>query len=193
MVNIFKIPLLSESMKKAIILLIAVLLFYCIPDAFALDSIVVTNNKEYISFDDIIAKYNSLKTNIESKRNNSETIDAYKNRIEKSKENLDSFLNTVYEGKFDLDNVSLDWGNNLLIISRKFPVEYIMGEGEPCKELAVSIAQTHLRLRELITFKKFIKYIITFKINENCEMQLIQLKVVYREEELIHATDLSSL
>jgi hypothetical protein len=151
----------------------------------------MTHNKEYITFSDIIAEHKLLKRNLESKRNNFEEIDAYKNRIKKSKENLSSFLNTVYEGQFDLDDVSMDWGSNRLITTRELPVEFAGGE-DRCKELIISTVLPHLRLRELITFKKHISYVITFKLNENCVMQFINIKVVYRGREILNEMSLSS-
>ncbi len=172
-------------MKTAIILLIAVLSFCCIPEASALDRIIITNNKELITFDDIIAEYKGLKRDLESERNNFEETDAYINRIKKSKEKLSSFLNTVYEGQFNLDNVSMDWSSNRLITTRELPVEFTGGE-DGCKELLISTVLPHLRLRELITFKKHISYFITFKLNENCVMQFINIKVVYRGEEILN-------
>lgn len=183
-------------MKKAIILLIAVLSFCCIPDVFASDMIVVKDDKdckECITFNNIIARYNSLKADSEPRRNNSEAAEAYKNRLKKSKECLSAFLNTVYEGKFDLDAVSIDWGNNLLLITREFPFEYTWEGGDLCRKMSLSITLPHLKLRELVTFKKYISYVITFKLNENGVMQCMHLKVVYRGEEIISETDLSSV
>ncbi len=179
-------------MKKVIILSIAAFLFCSIPSAYALDSIIIADSKECecTTFSDIAAKYNSLKKNIECERNTSETPEAYENRIKKGKKNLDAFLNTVYEGKFDLDCVSMDWSSNQLITAKEFPVEFMRGDC-PCKELILATATSHIRLREFITFKKFLNYIITFKINEDCVMQVLNLKVVYRDKEVINEINLS--
>ena len=179
-------------MKKVIILLIAVLLLCSIPDAFALDSIVIADNKECTSSNDIAAEYNSLKTELASKRKSFEKTEVYEERIKQCQANLSSFLSTVYEGRFDLDEVSMDWTSNRLITKRELPFEFTGGE-EGCRELVVATVLPHLRLRELITFKKFISYFITFKLDEHCVMQFLNLKVVYRGKEVLNEMSLSSI
>ena len=176
---------------KIFLMFIAVLSIYSVSDAFASDRIFITDNQECITCREIAEKYNSLKANLESKRNNSDEIEAYENQIKKYKENLSSFLDTVYVGTFDLDGVSMDWNSNRLITKRELPFEFI-GCEEGCKELLISTVIPHIRLRELITFKKHISYVITFKLNENCIMQFINIKVVYRGEEILNEMSLSS-
>ena len=181
-------------MKKVIILAIIALFFSSTADTSALDSIIITDSKECecTTLSDIAEKYNSLKKMTESKSNDSESPDAYKKRIKKSMANLSSFLNTVYEGKFDLDCVSMDWVSNQLITTREFPVEFMRGDC-PCKELTLATPTSHIRLRELITFKKHLSYFITFKLNEDCVMQFLNLKVVYRNSEVLNEINLSPL